>query len=56
MKILKETRTENKIYYELEEDYSVVAQEINRIFPQMAKKFNIPGFRKGKIPRNIFEQ
>ena len=33
-----------------------VDQAIDQAFKKVVKQVNIPGFRKGKVPRQIFEQ
>ncbi len=41
-------------------EFSITGQELeaaeNRAFQKMAKGVRLPGFRKGKVPRKIFEQ
>lgn len=32
------------------------AEALDKAFKKVAKKVNVPGFRKGKVPRGIFEQ
>ena len=29
---------------------------VDRAFSQEQKKVNVPGFRKGKVPRNVYEK
>jgi trigger factor len=40
----------------VEVDEQVVAHALHQAFKKMVKKVNIPGFRQGKIPRQLFEQ
>jgi trigger factor len=34
----------------------IVRQESEKIYSQLEKQANVPGFRKGKVPRNILEE
>ena len=35
---------------------TVPAEKVNKAFKKVVKQINVPGFRKGKVPRPIFEQ
>ncbi len=43
-----------KLYIEIESDE--VDQKINDAYVQLRKKVKVPGFRPGKVPRNVLEQ
>jgi len=56
MKILKSKR-ENDVYsLELEENGDQLAPYLDKAFNKVVQKVKLPGFRPGKIPRNIFEK
>lgn len=40
---------------EVEIDESKVAEALDKAFKKVVQKVNVPGFRKGKVPRSIFE-
>ena len=40
---------------EVEVDEEQVAEALDRAFRKVVKQVNVPGFRKGKVPRKIFE-
>ncbi|MFC1770357.1 trigger factor [Candidatus Margulisiibacteriota bacterium] len=56
MKILKSKRKDNTYSLKIEEDHSVMEEAMENVFNKLSKSVKIPGFRKGKIPRNIFEK
>lgn len=56
MKILKNSKEKNIITLEVEEDFSSVSNAMDKAFKNLSKDVKIPGFRKGKVPRNIFEK
>lgn len=41
---------------EIEVDESRVAEALERAFKKVVRDVNVPGFRKGKVPRKIFER
>ncbi len=56
MKITKQEKTGNKVKLEIEEDYNHFKAMMERVWAEAASDINIPGFRKGKAPRQIIEQ
>lgn len=46
----------NKVVLTIEVDAAKVAEGLDQAFKKVVKKINVPGFRKGKVPRAIFEQ
>lgn len=55
MKATWEKIEKNKVVLNVEVDAEQVASALDRAFKKVAAKANIPGFRKGKVPRQIFE-
>ena len=41
--------------YEVITEAERVASALDKAFQKVVKKINVPGFRKGKVPRSIFE-
>ena len=56
MKIIKSKRKGNIIHLKVEESPEEIEKAIDAAFKRIVKKASLPGFRKGKVPRNIFEQ
>lgn len=56
MKILKSNRTGNVVSLELEIPQSVIQTQMDVAFLKMVKSAKVPGYRQGKIPRNVFEK
>jgi trigger factor len=46
----------NQVVITIEVDATRVNEALDEAFKKVVKKVNVPGFRKGKIPRPIFEQ
>ena len=46
----------NKVIFEIEVPQAEVAKAVDKAYRKLAGKVNIPGFRKGKTPRNILER
>ncbi|NBI28805.1 trigger factor [Chengkuizengella marina] len=55
MKASWEKLEKNEGVLNIEVDESQVADALDKAFKKVAKKANVPGFRKGKVPRQIFE-
>ncbi|MDT3428852.1 trigger factor [Paenibacillus forsythiae] len=55
MKATWEKIEKNLGVLEVEVDAERVAKAIDKAFNKVVKKANVPGFRKGKVPRPIFE-
>lgn len=57
MKVLKNKRKNYTVELEIEEDnQSLIEECMENAFKKVRKHANIQGFRKGKVPRNIFEK
>jgi trigger factor len=46
---------EGKISLEIEVEEQIVADALNKAYLKVVKQVNVPGFRKGKVPRPILE-
>lgn len=55
MKASWEKIEKNQGVLEVEVDAEQVAQALDKAFKKVAHQINVPGFRKGKVPRSIFE-
>jgi trigger factor len=56
MKVKVENIDKNVVQLEIEVDAEKFAQGMQKSFLKNAKKYNIPGFRKGKAPRHLIER
>jgi len=56
MKANAERIEKNTVQLDIEVDVEQVAQALDKAYRKLVKKVNIPGFRKGKTPRPIFER
>lgn len=56
MKIINSKQKNNTVTLELESSLAVIEESFNKTFKNISKMAKIPGFRKGKVPRHIFEQ
>ncbi|MBP2625908.1 MAG: Trigger factor [Firmicutes bacterium] len=56
MKATMEKIDNNKVVFEIEVPQAEVAKAVEKAYRKLAGKVNIPGFRKGKTPRNILER
>jgi len=56
MKSTMEKIDNNKVVFEIEVPQAEVAKAVDKAYRKLAGKVNIPGFRKGKTPRNILER
>jgi FKBP-type peptidyl-prolyl cis-trans isomerase (trigger factor) len=56
MKIKTQKREGNKVFIEVEEDYSSFEQAVKTALAKAAKDMKIPGFRPGKAPANLVEK
>lgn len=45
----------SKVALEIEVEETVVAEALNQAYKKVVKQVNLPGFRKGKVPRPILE-
>jgi len=55
MKATMEKIDNNNVVFEIEVPQAEVAKAVEKAYRKLAGKINIPGFRKGKTPRNILE-
>lgn len=56
MKIVSNKREGNKVYLEIEEDYSLFEQAVNRALAEASREVKLPGFRPGKAPPEMVER
>ena len=56
MKVNFDKREKNKVYFNVDVDWKEFEPKIDEAYKKMRSKFNIPGFRKGKVPKMIIEQ
>lgn len=56
MNVKIENIEKNVVQLEIEVDAAKFEQGMKKAFLKNARRFNIPGFRKGKAPRNIIER
>ncbi|MBD1371816.1 trigger factor [Hazenella sp. IB182357] len=56
MKASWEKTEKNTGILTVETDEQAVVDALNQAFKKVVKKVNVPGFRKGKVPRSLFEQ
>lgn len=56
MKANAERIEKNTVQLDIEVDAEQVSQALDKAYRKMVKQVNIPGFRKGKTPRPIFER
>lgn len=55
MKVSAQKIDAHKMVLELEVPQSEVAKAVDKAYHKLAAKVNIPGFRKGKVPRKVLE-
>ncbi len=56
MKVVKSKRNGNTMSLEIEATHEELEAKFDGAFKKVSKKASLPGFRKGKIPRKIFER
>jgi trigger factor len=56
MKILKQERRGDRHFLEIEASVATLNQSMDAAFQKLSKSAKIPGFRKGKVPRSLFEK
>ena len=56
MKVTTERIDNHKIVLEMEVPANEVAKAFDKAYHRLANKVEIPGFRKGKVPRKILER
>jgi len=55
MKVSAERLDNHKVRLEIELPQPEVAKAVDKAYQKLANKVNIPGFRKGKVPRKVLE-
>ncbi len=55
MKATWEKIDKNIVSIDVEVEAEKVAEALDQAFKKVVQKVNVPGFRKGKVPRGIFE-
>lgn len=56
MKVNFDKKENNKVYFNVDVDWKEFEPKIDEAYKKIRSKFNIPGFRKGKVPKMIIEQ
>lgn len=56
MKIVKSDREGNTVFLSVEEDIQAAMDLMDVVYPRVAKTAKVNGFRKGKVPRPVFER
>lgn len=56
MKVTAEKLEGSRVSLEVEAPETVVNQAVEKAFKSLVKRYNVPGFRRGKAPRSIFER
>ncbi|HEY9766484.1 MAG TPA: trigger factor, partial [Chroococcales cyanobacterium] len=56
MKVTLEKKEKNQVEIEVEVDQQQINAALNRVYRQISQRVNIPGFRKGKAPRQLIER
>lgn len=56
MKVTLEKKEKNQVHLEVEVDQSAVKKALEHAFRSVSQQVNIPGFRKGKAPRQLVER
>ena len=56
MKVTLEKKEKNQVHLEVEVEQDRVKKAVERAFREVNQRVNIPGFRKGKAPRQLVER
>lgn len=56
MKILSQKREGNKVFLEIEEDFSRFQEAYSQALAATGREIKIPGFRAGKAPKDMIER
>ena len=56
MKVTQDKMEDRQAYLTIEMDQAEAEDGLKKAYNKLVKKYNIPGFRKGKTPRPILEQ
>lgn len=55
MKVHVERRPGSRVFMEVEVEESLVEEALDKAYRKLVKQVNVPGFRRGKTPRRVFE-
>ena len=56
MHIVKESKNGSQVHFEVEVERERVDREMQQAFTKVARQTKVPGFRRGRIPRKLFER
>ncbi len=56
MKVTLEKKEKNNVHLEVEVDLDMVKKALEHAYRQVSQQVNIPGFRRGKAPRQLVEK
>ena len=56
MKVNFDKKEKNKVYFNVDVDWKEFEPKIDEAYKKIRSKFNVPGFRKGKVPKMIIEK
>ncbi|NIM66592.1 MAG: trigger factor, partial [Armatimonadetes bacterium] len=56
MQVTAQQRSECEIELKIEVEAEKVAETLEQVYREFARKTEVPGFRKGKAPRQILER
>lgn len=56
MKVLKNKKSGHTVSLEIETSLDIIEECKSLAFKDLVKQANVPGFRKGKVPRKVFEK
>lgn len=56
MKVTREKTENSQAFLRIEMEPAEVEESLEQSYHRLAKKANIPGFRKGKAPRSVLER
>ncbi len=56
MKVTTQKLPESQVLLEIEVDPDQMERSLDKAYRRLAQKVEVPGFRKGKTPRNMFER
>ncbi len=55
MKVTREKTENSQVFLSVELETAEVEESLKKSYSRLVRKANIPGFRKGKAPREILE-
>ena len=56
MKVTTQRLPESQVLLEIEVDPEQMERSLDRAYQRLVQKYEVPGFRKGKTPRNMLER